>query len=198
VEKGTPNIFHEMIHTWVTYKVVKMLYLFGLKPTINEKLKEWSPDIYNLVKNVTDGKDHDKGSSEQAREVLFKKNTHTAIFEKCTLGAKMILTKDKNLNNNNNWNTHGRYYGAEEPNKKYPLKNVIMKDSKRETHEITEYKHVKPKVKQNENKPTVCTSLEEWAMYILNPCIPTILDKAKRNDKETKKRWDKYTKKIGA
>jgi hypothetical protein len=33
-------------------------------------------------------------------------------------------------------------------------------------------------------------------MYILNPSIPTILDKAKRNDKETKKRWDKYTKKM--
>ena len=217
-EKGMPNIFHKMIHTWVTYEVVKMLYLFGLKPTINEKLKEWSPDIYNLVKYVTDGKDHDKGSAERAREVLFKKTTHTAIFEKCTLGAKMILTKDKNLisllpivmltwlrqlqeyfqDNDNDWNTHGRYYGAEEPNKKYPLKNVIMKDSKGETHEITEYKHVKPKVKQNENKPTVCTSLEEWAMYILNPSIPTILDEAKRNDKETKKRWDKYTKKIGA
>jgi hypothetical protein len=57
---------------------------------------------------------------------------------------------------------------------------------------------VKPKVKQNENKPTVCTSLEEWAMYILNPSIPTILDEAKRNDKEIKKRWDKYTKKNGA
>ena len=73
-----------------------------------------------------------------------------------------------------------------------------MKDSKGETHEIMEYKHVKLKVKQNENKRTVCTSLEEWAMYILNPSIPTILDKAKRNDKETKKRRDKYTKKIGA
>ncbi len=72
-----------------------------------------------------------------------------------------------------------------------------MKDSKRETHEMMEYKHVKPKVKQNENKPTVCTSLEEWAMYILNPSIPTILDEVKRNDKETKKRWDKYTKTIG-
>jgi hypothetical protein len=55
-EKGMPNIFHEMIHTWITYKVVKMLNLFRLKPTINEKLKEWSPDIYNLVKYVTDGK----------------------------------------------------------------------------------------------------------------------------------------------
>ncbi len=47
-----------------------------------ETLKEWSPDIYNLVKYVTDGKDHDKGSAEGAREVLFKKTTHTAIFEK--------------------------------------------------------------------------------------------------------------------
>ncbi len=71
-----------------------------------------------------------------------------------------------------------------------------MKDSKGEPHEITEYKHVKPKVKQNENKPTVCTSLQEWAMYILNPSLPTILDEAKRNDKDTKKRWDKYTKKM--
>ncbi len=44
-EIGMPNIFHKMIHTWVTYEVVKMLYLFELKPTINEKLKEWSPNI---------------------------------------------------------------------------------------------------------------------------------------------------------
>ncbi len=76
-----------MIHTWVTYEVVKMLYLFGLKPTINEKLKERSPNIYNLVKYVTDGKDHEKVSTERAHEVLFKKTTHTAIFEKCIFGA---------------------------------------------------------------------------------------------------------------
>jgi hypothetical protein len=216
--KGLPNIFHEMIHTWVTYEVVKMLYLFGLKPTINEKLKEWSPDIYNLVKYVTDIKDHDKENAERAREVLFKKTTHTAIFEKCTLGAKMILTKDRNLiglipivmlawllqlqeyfqDNNNDWNTHGRYYGSEEQKRIYPLKNVVMKNSKGEKHEITEYRQVKLRVKQNENKPTVCTLLEEWAMYILNPSIPTILDEAKKNDRETKKRWERYTKKIGA
>ena len=80
-EKGMPNIFHEMIQTWVTYEVVKMLYLFGLKPTINVRLKDWSPDIYNLATYVTDGKDHDKGSAERARDVLFKK-LHTRLFLK--------------------------------------------------------------------------------------------------------------------
>jgi hypothetical protein len=42
------NMFQELMHSWVGYKLVKKLLNFGLSPKIWQDLKDWSPDLFNL------------------------------------------------------------------------------------------------------------------------------------------------------
>jgi hypothetical protein len=41
-------MFQESMHSWVGYKLVKVLLNFGLSPKIWQDLKDWSPDLFNL------------------------------------------------------------------------------------------------------------------------------------------------------
>jgi hypothetical protein len=200
-------MFHKMIQTWVMYENVKVLYLFGLKPTVNNNLETWSANIYNLVKYVNDKKRDDR-NAVRAVKILFQKTAHTANWIRCTFGAQTTLTNNKTLLRllpivmltwfcqleehflfgDTDWNEYGRYYGSNEIDEEFPLGKVCMKNQQNEKFTLTEYNHVKP----SEKSDTICPSLESWAMYILKPDIPIILDEAMKNDTETKKRWKKH------
>jgi hypothetical protein len=39
------NMFQELMHSWVGYKLVKVLLNFGLSPKIWRDLENWSPDF---------------------------------------------------------------------------------------------------------------------------------------------------------
>ncbi len=41
-------MFQELMHSWVGYKLVKVLLAFGLSPKIRDDLESWSPDLFNL------------------------------------------------------------------------------------------------------------------------------------------------------
>jgi hypothetical protein len=41
-------MFQELMHSWVRYKLVKVLLSFGLSPEIWYDLESWSPDLFNL------------------------------------------------------------------------------------------------------------------------------------------------------
>ena len=42
-------LFHEFMHLWVGYELVKVLQVFGLQPTcIREDVKSWSTDLYDF------------------------------------------------------------------------------------------------------------------------------------------------------
>jgi hypothetical protein len=43
-DRGAFNMFQELMHSWVGYKVVKVLLTFGLSPKNREDLESWSPD----------------------------------------------------------------------------------------------------------------------------------------------------------
>ncbi len=36
------------MHSWVAYKLVKVLLIFGLTPKIRDDLEDWSPDLFNV------------------------------------------------------------------------------------------------------------------------------------------------------
>jgi hypothetical protein len=42
-------MFQELMHSWVGYKLVKVLLNFGLSPKIWQDLDDWSPDLYELL-----------------------------------------------------------------------------------------------------------------------------------------------------
>jgi hypothetical protein len=41
-------MFQELMHSWVGYKLVRVLLNFGLSPKIWHDLEDWSPDLFNL------------------------------------------------------------------------------------------------------------------------------------------------------
>jgi hypothetical protein len=42
-------LFHEFMHSWVGYELVKFLVMFGLQPVDwSDSLKEWSSDLYDV------------------------------------------------------------------------------------------------------------------------------------------------------
>ena len=55
-DRGAFNTFHELIQSWVGYKLVKVLLSFGLTPTIREELEEWSPDLFHVFSYMGDKK----------------------------------------------------------------------------------------------------------------------------------------------
>jgi hypothetical protein len=47
-DRGAFNVFQDLMHSWVGYKLVKVLLIFGLTPKICDDLEDWSPDLFNL------------------------------------------------------------------------------------------------------------------------------------------------------
>ena len=49
IDKGQSLLFHELMHSWVAYEILKVLIIYGLQPTtVNESLSKWSPDLYDV------------------------------------------------------------------------------------------------------------------------------------------------------
>ncbi len=47
-DRGAFTVFQELMHSWVGYKLVKVLLIFGLDPKVCDELEDWSPDLFNL------------------------------------------------------------------------------------------------------------------------------------------------------
>jgi hypothetical protein len=86
------------MHSWVEYKLVKVLLTFGLSPNIWDGLESWSPDLFNLFSYLGD-KQWDLSKKKCAKElltILFDKTLHNGYFKKLPFGsnkfAKMTNT----------------------------------------------------------------------------------------------------------
>jgi hypothetical protein len=51
---GAFTVFQELMHSWVGYKLVKVLLIFGLSPKIHNDLENWSPDLFHLFSYMGD------------------------------------------------------------------------------------------------------------------------------------------------
>ncbi len=49
-DRGAFNMFQEFMHSWVGYKLEKVLLNFGLCLKIWQDLEDWSPDLF--IKNT--------------------------------------------------------------------------------------------------------------------------------------------------
>ncbi len=48
-DRGLPQFFYELAQYWVAFNLVKIFSKYGLMPTFNENLKEWSSDLHCIV-----------------------------------------------------------------------------------------------------------------------------------------------------
>jgi hypothetical protein len=97
-DRGAFNMFHELMHSWVEYELVKVLPTFGLSPKVREDLESWSPDLFNLFSYLGD-KQQDPSEKEHAEEfltILFDKTLHNGYFGKLQIGSKDKFAKMTN------------------------------------------------------------------------------------------------------
>ena len=97
-DRGAFNMFQELMHSWVWYKLVKVLLTFGLSPKIWEDLESWSPDLFNLFSYLGD-KQWDPSKKEPAEElltILFDKTLHNGYFGKLPFESKEKIAKMTN------------------------------------------------------------------------------------------------------
>jgi hypothetical protein len=89
-DRGVFNMFQELMHSWVGYKLVKVLLTFGLRAKIWEDLESWSPDLVNLFFlpwRQTMGPLKNK-RAEELLTILFDKYLHNGYFRKLPFGSK--------------------------------------------------------------------------------------------------------------
>ncbi len=100
-DRGLPQFFYELVQYWVAFDLVKIFSKYGLTPTFNENLKEWSSDLHcilQLLCKTTQTKE-DKEPATQCIDNLFDKDKieNLGHFGQTKLGTKSNLQKMSNF-----------------------------------------------------------------------------------------------------
>jgi hypothetical protein len=84
-----------MIQTWVTYEVVKVIFLYGLNPELNTTIKEVAPQIQTYIQYIEDSKESTYETAETVHKSLFNKTLHSFYFLRCKFAdVDKVLWKD--------------------------------------------------------------------------------------------------------
>jgi hypothetical protein len=209
------------MRSWVRYKLVKVLLIFGLSPKICDDLEDWSPDLFNLFSYMGDKKRNTKKEeADRLLTILFQNTLHCGYFAKLPFGSKANFEKNPNtilplvvltwlcqlqehfykISDNKergDWNVHGKYctVRTKHVSKDFPLDNVhMMKTNSTSLVKVESVTCIKSDGKHTKG---VVKSLEEWAAKILCRDNNDYVRKIANSDNETKKRF-KRTEKYGS
>jgi len=182
-------LFEHLMHSWVGYELVKVLFKYGLSPKIRSDLNDWSEKLYKLFSYFGTKKRDSTKRPTELLDVLFEKTEHCSYFEKLPFGKKTKFEKMSNttlalvimtwlrqlqehfyeqaeIKPSIDWNDLGRYcnvpyrYAVEKG-----VSNVHMAKANSTTAaQIETFDNIKPNKK---NSTTVVKSLFEWAERIL-------------------------------
>ncbi len=90
-------MFQDLMNSWVGYKLVKVLLIFGLTPKNCDDLDDWSPDLFNLFSYMGDKKrDTKKEEADCLLTILFQKTLHSGYSAKLPFGSKANFEKMPN------------------------------------------------------------------------------------------------------
>ncbi len=94
-DRGAFPIFQELMHSWVGYKLVKVLLILGLSPKICNDLENWSPDLFHLFSYMGDKQGDTKKKKKLIGSYLFSSiKLYTAgVLQNCHLDARTNLKK---------------------------------------------------------------------------------------------------------
>ncbi len=102
IDRGDSWVFQDFIQSWVGYKLVKVLNIFGLQPKIRSDLATWSPDLfatftyYLSLSNRSNDRHKDKATKTKTVDLLFDQTEHNSYFGKLNFVSKENL---KTMNN---------------------------------------------------------------------------------------------------
>ncbi len=169
-----------MIQMWVTYELVKVIYIFGLNQSPNDDLSNFAPEIDTYIAYLRMG-DEDEDNKEYAtttHELLMRQTLHTGVFHKCSFAKRemplwnndvkcmisiVILTWLRQLEENffqyekETWAVLGDYLENEKAEPKNLFGNVILKNKSGQTYRVREYSNIKPDKTFKKNRKALCT-----------------------------------------
>ncbi len=76
---GAPGIYHKMIQTWVTYELVKVLYINGLNPEKNVHLPSFAPKTEDYINYLNEATDDNTHQPRRVHELLHDEKLHTGV-----------------------------------------------------------------------------------------------------------------------
>ncbi len=176
-------IFQQFIHSWLCYRLVKVLYVFGLQPQIRSDTSGWSQELHAAFDYLNNKQHKHKETALKVLNLLFDKTKHNSYFDKIILGSKQ---KFKNMKNPTlclvmltwlwqlqqcffekseqdtlrDWNNNGWYYdtGTGFISGRATLSNINMSTVKSEINTpVTDMSYFKP----NKERDDIVTFLEE-------------------------------------
>jgi hypothetical protein len=101
MDRGQCFMFHEFIHLWVGYKLVKVFQAYRLQPrSVNFTLKTWLPDLFNVftyLKNKSALSESQQKNAERIIQVLVLRTKHKGHFARVQFGGKKQLMESHNF-----------------------------------------------------------------------------------------------------
>jgi hypothetical protein len=208
-----------MIQTWVTYEVVKVIFLYGLNPEPNTTIKEVAPQLQTYIQYIKDPNESTYETAETVHKSLFNKTLHSSYFLRCKFAdVDKVLWKDEvkftipfiilswlrqlqqgfnEPTNTISWSTLGNYT---------PIDIIPRGDAKDQLAlvylskpnippeppvKVKSYTDIKPDetYEATETNYTI-KSLELWAMMLLQTPVEKKLNDTAKVDKETRMRQE--------
>ena len=207
-DHGEVLFFQNIMYHWVCYECVKMLYVFGIQPTIRSDIFKWSPELDSLFKyfsNMNANDEEQKKEASNMLDILLNSTAHSSYFNKLPFGKKtklvhidkpilylVVLTWLRQLqqhffnqnetDDKRDWHKKfGRYCPTNTANKNKLLGYIHMSKAKSENpRPVESFDCFIPSKKSD-----CITSLLQWAAQILNQDISEI---SEMQDKDTKER----------
>ena len=217
-DRGKHGTYQEMIQTWVTYEVVKVIFLYGLNPEPNSTLEQFAPDLYTYVQHVKNPTNSTLECALRVHTTLFSKTSHSSYFSRCTFAQfEKVVWRDEvkfmipiiilswlrhleqgfnNKSSTVSWSALGHYCPVDKPLQGHgadPLGLVYLSthDKPDKIAKVSSYCDIKPdETYESTNNNYTIKSLELWAMMCLETPVQNKLLEATRLDKDTKKRHD--------
>ncbi len=203
--RGQLGFLKEIVQHWVAFDLVQIFHRYGLKPTFNESLREWSQDLHSLVMVLgrNEPTTEDKEQAERCLPTLLDVTIteHWASFPRTEFGTKqnfkkmpnfaiplVILTWSRMLQDYFSKDSQITFFGLgdyreqKKKNTDAPYDNMFLSGNDFEEFKVDNFSCFQPN-ETLESSPDVCPSLLQWAEYLLTPAIETDNKKIERLQK---------------
>ena len=137
-DRGKHGTYQEMIQTWVTYEVVKVIFLYGLNPEPNTTIpKKLAPQLNAYIQHIKNPTESTFEGADTVHKTLFNETSHSSYFLRCKFAeVDKVIWKDdvkytipiiilswlrqleqgfKDLSNTKSWSILGNYTPVNSP-----------------------------------------------------------------------------------
>ncbi len=75
-------IFQQLIHSWLHYELMRVLYVFGSQPQIRSDISGWSQELHTAFDYLNNKQHKHNETALKVLNILFDKTKHNSYFDK--------------------------------------------------------------------------------------------------------------------